>query len=117
NYRKARQIIARTYDIEKTLNEHTGDIDAAALARLSKKRPLQAELKDIADFGGQFEGVARTPTKRGSRLGPSISKSEIGVAAVGAALGHPGTAGKLATIAAYTGAPWAARKVLVSKLY
>lgn len=116
-YKKARQVIARTYDIEKVLDPHTGNVDAQALSRLARRRPLHAELKDIADFGGKYEGVARVPTRRGSRLGPEISKSEIGVAAVGGALGHPGGLHKLATIAAYTGLPAASRHILGSDLY
>lgn len=115
-YRKARQIIARTYDVEKVLDKHTGNIDAEALARLSARRPLSGELAEIADFGAKFEGVARVPTRRGSRLGPSVSKSEIGVAAISSAMGHAHSMGKLATIGMYTGAPWAARKYMLSDL-
>jgi hypothetical protein len=117
SYRKARQIIAKTYDVEKVLNDHTGNVDAVALARLSKKRPLSDELDDIAKFGAKFEGAARTPTARGSRLGPEVSKAELAGGLLAAASGHPGAAAKLATAAAATGVPAASRSYLLSDLY
>jgi hypothetical protein len=116
-YRQARQVIARTYDVEKVLNDRTGDVDAVALAKLSKKRPLSGELADIADFGANFEGAARTPTAKGSRLGPSVSKAELGAAAVGALAGHPGGIHKAAMAATMAAAPTAARSFLLSDLY
>jgi hypothetical protein len=116
-YRQARQVIARTYDVEKVLNDRTGDIDAVALAKLSKKRPLSGELKDIADFGAKFEGAARTPTAKGSRLGPQVSKAELGAAAVSALAGHPGGLHKAATVATMAAGPSAARSYLLSDLY
>jgi hypothetical protein len=90
-YRQARQVIAKTYDVQNALNETTGDVSALKLAKALKNRPLSAELKDVAKFGQAFPGVARDTTKAGSRPGSKLGVLDIGAAAVTAAH-HPAVA-------------------------
>lgn len=53
--REARKLIAKTYTIEKGLNEVTGDVSASVLAKqLAKGKPLEGELRDVARFGAAF---------------------------------------------------------------
>ena len=55
NFRDSRQLIAKTYTVEKALNGETGDVSAPVLAKmLQKGRPLSGDLKTIAQAGSSF---------------------------------------------------------------
>ncbi|MDO9313404.1 MAG: hypothetical protein Q7T97_02525 [Burkholderiaceae bacterium] len=55
NFRDARQLIAKTYTVEKALNSETGDVSAQTLAKLLQKgKPLSGDLKTIAKVGSSF---------------------------------------------------------------
>lgn len=65
--RNARQLIAKTYTVEKALNKTTGSVNAQKLASdLEKGKPLSAELKQAAEFAQRFPKAARTPEQMGS---------------------------------------------------
>lgn len=67
DYRVARQVLAKTHDVEKALNQASGNIDAAKFAQLAQKgRPLTGELKQIANFAGAFPKAVQTVDKMGS---------------------------------------------------
>lgn len=54
-FRDARQTIAKTYTVQKALNNETGDVSAQALASLLKKgKPLSGELETAAKAGAAF---------------------------------------------------------------
>ena len=60
-FRNARQLMAKTYSIEKAVNQG-GNVDAQSLAsQLRRGAPLSDELKQIGQFGDQFRGVSRVP--------------------------------------------------------
>lgn len=81
NFRDARQLIAKTYTVEKAANTVTGTIDARKLAaQLKKGKPLNEELKDVAEFGARFP-KATQPTETMGSL-PQISPLDV-VAGVG----------------------------------
>lgn len=89
-YRNARQLIAKTYTVEKGLREGAGTVDARALAReLQKKKPLTGELRTVAEFGNVFDKAAQPPHMIGSpgvnALKPigSMMTSGLGAAAMG----------------------------------
>jgi hypothetical protein len=91
-YRNARQLIAKTYTVEKGLREGAGTVDARALAReLQKKKPLTGELRTVAEFGNTFNKAAQPPHLIGSpgvnALKPigSMVTSLLGSAAIGPA--------------------------------
>lgn len=54
-FRAGRQLIAKTYTVEKALNDATGNVRANVLAKqLEKGKPLSGELKKIAQAGQAF---------------------------------------------------------------
>lgn len=77
-YRKARTRIAQSYDVEAAHNEFTGNVDARKLAMMAGRRPLSAELRDIAEFGGAFKQAARPPETFGGH--PGINPLDVGLA-------------------------------------
>lgn len=67
DFRAARQLIAKTYSVEKALNSTTGAVDARKLAsQLAKGKPLSGELKEAAEFGARFPKAAQTLEQMGS---------------------------------------------------
>jgi hypothetical protein len=59
-FREARQLIAKTYSVEGSLNNATGNVSAGKLAgQLKKGRPLSGELKEIAEFSQAFPKAAQ----------------------------------------------------------
>jgi len=71
-FKDARQLIAKTYTIEKALNPKTGSVDAKALAaRLKAGKPMSGELKDIGEFGLAFPKASQMPEKIGGTIGIS----------------------------------------------
>ena len=86
--RDARQLIAKTYTIEKTLNPASGTVDAKVLAReLKKGKPLSEELKTVAEFASQFPKAAQVTEKMGSL--PQISPIDYGLGGLAALLTNP----------------------------
>lgn len=54
-FRDARQLMAKTYTLEKALNSETGDVSAAVLAReLGKGKPLSGDLRTIGEVAAAF---------------------------------------------------------------
>lgn len=93
--RDARQLMAKTYTIEKALNPVSGTVDARALAReLKKGKPLSEELKTVAEFAAQFPKAAQTTELMGSR--PQISPLDIGAAGIASAITNPAAMASLA---------------------
>jgi hypothetical protein len=77
-FKQAREMIARTYDIEKTLAGDTGNVSARKFADLLKrKRPIDGELKDIASFASMFPKASQEASTIGSI--PTISLRDVGV--------------------------------------
>lgn len=66
-FRDSRQLIAKTYTVEKALNPTTGTVDAKKLASaLNRGKPLSAGLKDAAEFANRFPKAAQPIEKMGS---------------------------------------------------
>ena len=67
DFRAARQLYAKTYSVEKSLNQTTGSVDARKLAaQLAKGKPLSAELKSAAEFAARFPKAAQAIEGMGS---------------------------------------------------
>lgn len=67
SFRDSRQLIAKTYSVEKALNPATGTIDARKLAaQAAKGKPLSGELREVAAFAGRFPKAAQTIEQMGS---------------------------------------------------
>jgi hypothetical protein len=66
-FRDARQLIAKTYSIEKAANTTTGTVDAKKLAsQLQRGKPLSGELKSIAQFSQAFPKASQATEGMGS---------------------------------------------------
>lgn len=66
-FREARQLIAKTYSVEKALNETTGNVAAQKLGQqLTRGAPLSGELRAAAQFGQAFPRAAREVVDSGS---------------------------------------------------
>ncbi len=101
-YRKARQIMAKSYDAESVTNVSTGDVNARGLGRLAQRgRPLTGGLKLIADTANTFPKAFQEPSK----IGGVESYSVLDLAAAGLSAAHGGISG-LASLLAVIGRPW-----------
>ena len=93
-YQAARRLIAKSYDVEGATNSATGDVSARGLARLADKgRPLNGELKTIADAASAFPKAMQAPSGFGDNEAWSIL--DFFGATGSAAAGHPGVAGAI----------------------
>lgn len=86
----SRQLIARTYDIERALNVADGNVSANIIGRmLDKGAPLTGELKVIGKFAQAFPRVARDasmvppPGVSGTDMAQSALLGTIGYGAAG----------------------------------
>jgi hypothetical protein len=83
-FRDARQLIAKTYTIEKAANTTTGTIDAKKLAaQLQRGKPLSGELKSIAQFSQAFPKASQTTELMGSL--PQLSPLDYAAGVIGGA--------------------------------
>jgi hypothetical protein len=81
-FRDARQLIAKTYSVEKAANPTTGTIDAKKLAaQLQRGKPLSKELKDIAQFSQAFPKASQTTEAMGSL--PQLSPLDYAAGLIG----------------------------------
>lgn len=82
--KSARQLIAKTYSVEKAFNPATGNVNATKLAQqLTKGAPLSGELKIAAQFGQAFPKAAQAITDSGS-----VRNTDVLAGAGAAALDH-----------------------------
>ena len=81
---KARELIAKTWTIEKALNHVSGTVDAKKLANeLKRNKPLTNELRQIAEFGSVFPKASQTPEVMGSL--PQFNSADLALGAGGVA--------------------------------
>jgi hypothetical protein len=67
NFRDARELIAKTYTVQKAFNPSTGDVSGIKLAaQLARGKPLTGELKLAAQFAQAFPKAAREILDSGS---------------------------------------------------
>lgn len=67
NLKDARVKIAKTYTVEKALNDTTQSVSGKKLAdELAKGKPLSSELRQAAEFAQAFPKAAQMPEKMGS---------------------------------------------------
>lgn len=106
-YRAARQMIAKSHDVEAATNTATGNVNAHVLARLSDRgRPFTGGLKLIADTAKTFPRATQNPEKFGG---------EKKFSAVDALFGLLATHGNPKLLAGILARP-AAREIALSKL-
>lgn len=87
NFRDARQLIAKTYTVQKALNDATGDVSAQVLGKqLQKGKPLTGDLLTIAQANSAFPKALQSLKEAPKALSPLDYMGGI-VAAT--ATGHP----------------------------
>lgn len=92
DFRNSRQVIAKSYSVEKALTGN-GHVDARKLAlQLKRNKPLSGDLKTAAEFAGNFKKAAQTSEQVGSI--PKISPLD----AMAALLTPHGAAGAAAAL-------------------
>lgn len=79
NFRKARELMAKTHSVEKALVAGTNQVDARELARqLAKGKPLSGDLATIAKFSQATKGSGLTSSITGiPEAGHSVSFSPL----------------------------------------
>jgi hypothetical protein len=107
DFRKAREVIAKTYTVEKYLGKD-GNVDARGLARELKKKPLSGEIRTAAAFAEQFPKAAQMPEKVG---GVPMSLFDLAIGGGAGAMMH-----NPAYVAAAAARP-AVRSLVLSKPY
>jgi hypothetical protein len=71
-FRDSRKLMAKTYSVEKSLNQGSGDVVASKLAgQLARGKPLSGELLDIAKFAQSYPKAAQNVATIGSQPGIS----------------------------------------------
>jgi hypothetical protein len=82
----ARQLIAKTYTVERALNVGDGNVSAAVMGRmLDQGKPLTGELKLIGRFAQAFPSVAREGAKVPS---PGVSGTDAAATAILGTMGY-----------------------------
>lgn len=99
-FRDARKLIAKTYSIERALNDASGNVVATNLAaQLKRGAPLESELRSIARTAQAFPKSVQSVDQMAQSL--PLSPLDIGTAVIGyGTLGPFGTAGLVARPAA-----------------
>lgn len=70
-FRDARQLIAKTYTVEKALNQTTGQVSAKTLGtQLAKGKPLSGELKTAAEVAQAYPKATQTLPQNYNALSP-----------------------------------------------
>ena len=116
NYQAARQLIAKSYDVQAATNPSTGDVSPTKLAQIAARRPLSGNLQTIADMGNAFPKAVQSPSKFGGTEPLSVLDilGALGSTTTGFAAGHPAEGlGAAATILSRP----AARALIMSDPY
>lgn len=80
-YREARQLIAKTYTVEKALNSQTGNVNSQTLAgNLTKGKPLSGDLKTIAEIGQAFPKATQALKESPKQFSPLDFAVAVGAA-------------------------------------
>lgn len=97
-FRDARTTIAKTYSVEKGLNDATGNVNAVKLARqLDKGAPLSGDLKTVAQIGQAYPTAVKEVTSSmpgvspldyfsAAHLMPAVGHGILGAMTAGASL-------------------------------
>ena len=113
-FREARQLIAKTYSVEKAMNKATGEVSAVKLGQqLGRGAPLSGDLKKAGEFALTFPKAARPFNESLPGISPLDFYAAGGTAALTGALtgGNPAALLPLA----YPFARQGAREFLLSK--
>jgi hypothetical protein len=112
--RKARKEIAKTYTVERALNDASGSVDARVLGRLYEKgAPLSDGLEKAGKFASAFPSIAKSPQQVGSPAAHNL-KAMLSMAMAGGGYAGMGPAGLALAAAPFVAGP-ASRSIMFSK--
>lgn len=114
DFREARQLYAKTHDVEAALNDATGNVNAAHLGKLVDKGKLTGELKTVGEVAKSFEKATQRPEKIGST--PGFSPLDVATTVISGAVAPHHAGKKLAEAALTLGARPALRSAALSKV-
>ena len=113
NWRNARQLIAKTHQVERAFNEGSGNVIAHKIARsYSKGDPFSGELEDLAKFALRFDRA----TQEIKSSMPGISPLDVGATMIAASSQQAGGINPKAVISAMALRP-AVRGLITSGPY
>lgn len=97
--RNARKEIAKTYTVERALNDAAGTVDARVLGRMSEKGvPLSDGLDTVGRFASAFPKVAISPQQIGSPAAHNLNALfSLGLGSIGAGGGAAAGMGAVGT--------------------
>jgi ribosomal protein L29 len=99
--REARKQIAKTYTVERALNDSTGTVNAKVIGRMfDKGKPLSDGLETVGRFANGFPSIAQAPQQMGSP-GAHNLRAALATALGGGGLAALGPAGLAAAAAPY----------------
>jgi hypothetical protein len=114
-FRKARELYAKTFTVEKALNDGTGSVNAHALLSDLKKGKLSGELKTIAQTADTFKPATQFLQRAPNALSPLdwavASSGFMGTGNPLAALGLLGRPGMREALLSSPGQAFAARQL------
>jgi hypothetical protein len=95
NFKQAREDIAKSYTLQKSLNLVTGDVSLAELGQRAKRgKIVPAELQTLADAAAAFPNSFQNVARIGSAPGPNLT--DIAAGAVGTvSTGSPSALGAI----------------------
>lgn len=110
----ARKQIAKTYTVERALNESTGTVSAKTLGRLfDKGKPLSDGLDKVGRFASGFPSIAQAPQQMGSPAAHNLRSMASLLAGYGGATAA-GPMGLAAAALPFAAGP-ASRSIMFSK--
>ncbi|UXY14757.1 hypothetical protein N8I74_15750 [Chitiniphilus purpureus] len=97
SFRAARQLIAKTYTVEKAMNPATGDVNAQKLGgMLARQKPLSGDLLQVARIAQAFPKATQEIRSSMPGISPLDSTAALGTAVIaqqpgllGSVLGRP----------------------------
>lgn len=114
DFRKARELIAKTYDVEAATNLTTGRVDPMKLAKiLQNGGTLSGNLEKIGRAASSMPDVMRTADGHISKSDATMYLTDLGVGAAATAASHGLASPYMAAVAARP----AARAMMASKPY
>lgn len=112
--REARKQIAKTYTVERALNDSTGTVNAKVIGRMyDKGKPLSDGLDTVGRFASGFPSVAQAPQQMGSPAAHNL-RSMASLLAGGGGFAALGPAGAAAAAVPFIAGP-ASRSIMFRK--
>ena len=103
--REARKQIAKTYTVERALNDSTGTVNAKVIGRMfDKGKPLSDGLDTVGRFASGFPSIAQAPQQMGSPAAHNL-RSMASMLAGGGGLAAAGPMGLAAAALPFAAGP------------